>query len=56
MLRHRYPGVEVKSLEQLELFDGHTTKIRLKVDFNEAGRTAGWLITFIHKLGIFNRY
>ena len=40
ILRHRYPGIEVKSLEQLELFDSHTTKIRLKVDFNEAGRAA----------------
>ena len=41
ILRHRYPGVELKSLEQLELFDSHTTKIRLKVDFNEVGRASG---------------
>jgi hypothetical protein len=41
MLRNRYPGVEVRDWDVVELRNGHTTKMRVKLDLNEAGRAAG---------------
>lgn len=41
MMRHKYPGVATNKLEIVELFDSHTTKIRIAVDWNAAGRAAG---------------
>lgn len=41
LLQNRYPGVVVEKIELLQLFDSHTTKLRLGLDFNEAGRAAG---------------
>lgn len=41
MLAHRYPGVAVRDLEHVELRNTHTTKLRVAVTYNEAGRRAG---------------
>lgn len=41
LLQNRYPGVVVENVELLQLFDSHTTKMRLALDFNDAGRAAG---------------
>ncbi|MFA5547663.1 MAG: phosphotransferase [Porticoccaceae bacterium] len=41
-LQTRHPGVEVKQLEVTEFIPGHTTKARLKLDFNQAGVDAGF--------------
>jgi Ecdysteroid kinase-like family len=41
MLQYRYPGLVVKEMEIVELFDSHTTKLRIKVELNEAGKAAG---------------
>ena len=41
LLQNRYPGIVVENIELLQLFDSHTTKMRLALDFNEAGRAAG---------------
>jgi hypothetical protein len=31
ILRNRYPGISVDTLERLELIQGHTTKLRVSV-------------------------
>lgn len=37
----KYPGVVARSLESVQLFASHTTKWRVKVDWNDAGISAG---------------
>src|SRR3546814_9914840 len=34
---NKYPGVAAHSLEVIQLFDSHTTKMRVAVDWNESG-------------------
>ena len=41
LLQNRYPGVVVENMELLQLFDSHTTKMRLALEYNAAGRAAG---------------
>ena len=41
LMRHRYPGLVVHDMQTVELRNGHTTKLRVKLDLNEAGRQAG---------------
>src|SRR3546814_3678724 len=38
---NKYPGVAAHSLEVIQLFDSHTTKMRVAVDWNESGKAAG---------------
>ena len=38
---YKYPGVVAKSMETVELLNSHTTKWRIKVDWNDAGIAAG---------------
>lgn len=40
-LANRYPGVEVRGFEDVELRNGHTTKWRVALDLNQAGIDAG---------------
>src|SRR3546814_9848263 len=40
-LQHRYPAVVVTGFEQTGLKNSHTTKLRLRLDLNAAGREAG---------------
>jgi len=40
-LQTRYPDVIVNSLEVIEFVPGHTTKVRLKLDLNQAGVEVG---------------
>lgn len=37
LLSYRYPGIEVKSFEVVELKNSHTTKLRINMTFNQAG-------------------
>lgn len=41
MMSYKYPGVAARSMETIELLNSHTTKWRVKVDWNEAGLAAG---------------
>lgn len=41
LLAHRYPGIEVRQLEVVELKQSHTTKMRLRLTLNEVGTSAG---------------
>ncbi|WP_313053534.1 phosphotransferase [Pseudomonas lopnurensis] len=41
LLRHRYPGIKVESFEVIQVRNGHTTKLRLALELNEAGRAVG---------------
>jgi len=41
LLRRRYPGTVVESLDVVELRSTHTTKIRVAAAYNDAGRAAG---------------
>ena len=41
LLQRRYPGAVVRGMEVIAVRNGHTTKVRLKLDLNEAGREAG---------------
>lgn len=41
LLRLQYPGLEILAMQTFELISGHSTKLRLEVDFNEAGKAAG---------------
>jgi Ecdysteroid kinase-like family len=41
MLQLRYPNVVVKGAETIEVLSTHTTKLRLRLDLNDAGRSAG---------------
>jgi hypothetical protein len=40
-LQNEYPGAVVESMELIQLFDSHTTKMRVAVTVNETGRAAG---------------
>lgn len=41
MLANRHPGIVVEGMEVVQLFDSHTTKMRIRVRLNEIGRAAG---------------
>ena len=41
MLANRYPGIEVRAMDIVDLRNGHTTKMRVKLTLNEVGTTAG---------------
>jgi ecdysteroid kinase len=41
LLQNKYPGVVVESMEVVKLINTHTTKMRLALELNEAGRNAG---------------
>lgn len=41
MMSYKYPGVVANSMETVELLNSHTTKWRIKVDWNAAGKAAG---------------
>jgi hypothetical protein len=41
VLQHRHPGVVVRDMQRVDVRNGHTTKLRLRLDLNEAGREAG---------------
>ncbi|MGE4337284.1 MAG: phosphotransferase [Pigmentiphaga sp.] len=41
LLQNRYPGITVNDFEQVEVRNGHTTKLRLALDLNEVGQVAG---------------
>lgn len=41
MMGYKYPGVLANSMETVELLNSHTTKWRIKVDWNDAGVAAG---------------
>ena len=41
MMSYKYPGVVASNMETLELLNSHTTKWRIKVDWNDAGIAAG---------------
>jgi hypothetical protein len=41
LLRNRYSGLEVRDMQVVELKNSHTTKLRLALDLNDAGRAAG---------------
>lgn len=40
-MAHKYPGVAVEAMESVQLLNSHTTKWRVKVDWNDAGKAAG---------------
>jgi thiamine kinase-like enzyme len=40
-LQLRYPDVAVRDLQIVKVISGHTTKVRLKLDLNDAGRAVG---------------
>lgn len=40
MLANRYPGIVVESMQTIEVRNGHTTKLRLQLAFNEVGKQA----------------
>lgn len=41
LLANAYPDVRVEAMERIELRNSHTTKLRVKVDYNDAGHAAG---------------
>jgi hypothetical protein len=41
MMQYKYPGVVASNFELVQLFDSHTTKMRIKVEWNDAGKKAG---------------
>ena len=41
LLRLQYPGLDILAMRTIETIKGHTTKLRIEVDFNEAGKAAG---------------
>jgi hypothetical protein len=41
LLQFRHPGVVVEDMTVVELLDSHTTKIRISVRLNDAGKAAG---------------
>jgi hypothetical protein len=41
LLRLRYPEIEVKGFDVVDIVDSHTTKLRLALDLNAAGRELG---------------
>jgi aminoglycoside/choline kinase family phosphotransferase len=51
-LSSRHPGVEVTSVEVGDVIWGTATKVRLHLDYNDAGRDAGLPPTLILKAGL----
>ena len=41
LLQNRYPGLVVENMEVVKVINTHTTKLRLALDLNQAGRDAG---------------
>lgn len=41
LLRHRWPEIEVRDLKVLECRNGHTTKLRVELELDEASKAAG---------------
>lgn len=41
LLRHRHPGIGVRAMTVVEARNGHTTKLRVALDLDDAGRAAG---------------
>ena len=41
VLANRYPGIVVRDIERIETDNTHTTKVRLRWDLNDVGRSAG---------------
>jgi hypothetical protein len=41
LLANRYPGIEVRAAEVIEIKNSHTTKLRLALDLNDVGKAAG---------------
>jgi hypothetical protein len=40
MLENRYPGIVVEDMRTIDVRNGHTTKLRLELDFNTVGQAA----------------
>lgn len=41
LMAHKYPGAVAQSMEVVQLFDSHTTKLRVAVEWNDAAKAAG---------------
>lgn len=41
LLQNKYPGVVVERAEAVQVLNSHTTKLRLRLSFNEAGKKTG---------------
>jgi hypothetical protein len=41
IMANKYPGIAADKMEVVQMFDSHTTKIRVAVDWNDAGKAAG---------------
>ena len=41
IMANKYPGLVAEAMETVQMFDSHTTKIRVAVDWNDVGKTAG---------------
>ena len=41
VLQNRYPGIVVNDFEQIQVRNGHTTKLRVALKLNEVGQAAG---------------
>lgn len=41
LLQPRYPSIEVLALTVVEVRNGHTTKLRARLELNEVGQRAG---------------
>ncbi len=41
LIQNKYPGAVAEKMEEVQLFDSHTTKLRIAVDWNDAGKAAG---------------
>src|SRR3546814_1526801 len=41
IMANKYPGIVAETMEVVQIFDSHTTKIRVAVDWNDAGKAAG---------------
>lgn len=41
MLQNRYPGLVVENMEVVNVRNGHTTKMQVKLSFNEVGKKSG---------------
>ncbi len=41
LLQNRFPGIEVRDFQRIQVRNGHTTKLRIALDLNPAGQAAG---------------
>lgn len=41
LLQHRYPGLRIEQFQVVDAKNGHTTKLRLQLQYNAIGRNAG---------------